>query len=205
MKSHKPIPILLMILVVAVLFNCHTSTAQAEVSFGNPNGQIVLVEYFDYNCPVCRGYAPYINALAKQHPNLKVIQRVVPVLSPTSQFVDRAVLASYFQHKFSAMQSGIIHAPDRETVSPTEVMALAHHLGLNTEQLFHDMHDKQITQQLIKNVSDYRKTQQHSVPVLVLYNTVAPNQKIQLNGTQSSATLQTAMQELAAVPPPSRK
>lgn len=52
--------------------------------FGNPNGNVTLVEFFDYNCGYCkRGLADILNLLDKDK-NLRVIIKDFPVLGPGS-------------------------------------------------------------------------------------------------------------------------
>lgn len=51
---------------------------------GNPNGDVVLVEFFDYACSYCRASLPDIERLLKDDPKLKVVYREMPVLGPDS-------------------------------------------------------------------------------------------------------------------------
>jgi protein-disulfide isomerase len=51
---------------------------------GNPKGDVVLVEFFDYACGYCRASLPDIDRLLKDDPKLKVVYREMPVLGPDS-------------------------------------------------------------------------------------------------------------------------
>lgn len=51
---------------------------------GNPNGDVVLVEFFDYACGYCRASLPDIERLLKDDPKLKIVYREMPVLGPDS-------------------------------------------------------------------------------------------------------------------------
>ena len=44
-----------------------------NVILGNPEGDVTLVEMFDYNCGYCRQALPDLAALMAEDPNLKVI------------------------------------------------------------------------------------------------------------------------------------
>jgi protein-disulfide isomerase len=55
-----------------------------DVVLGNPNGDVTLVEFFDYNCPFCRQVMPHIPALIDSDPNLRVIIKELPVLGQNS-------------------------------------------------------------------------------------------------------------------------
>jgi len=56
----------------------------ANVVLGNPNGDVTLVEMFDYNCSYCRRALPDMAALLAEDPDLKVILKEFPILSDGS-------------------------------------------------------------------------------------------------------------------------
>lgn len=179
-----------------LLLLTYVGIVNAEVSFGNSKGSIVLVEYFDYNCPVCRAYMPTIQLLVHQNRNLKIIQRVIPVFGQSSQIVDRAVLASFFQGKFVRMQKAILSVKDRETIPAKQVIYIAKSLNINLEKLYRDMNSSQIKQQLVSNIKHFEKTHQNRVPVVVLYNKNNQKQRLVFVGAQSITTLQRAINSL---------
>jgi protein-disulfide isomerase len=62
-----------------------------NVVLGNPQGDVTLVEMFDYNCGYCRGAVPDMASLIAEDPNLKIILKEFPILSDGS--VDAAKVA----------------------------------------------------------------------------------------------------------------
>ena len=56
----------------------------ANVILGNPNGDVTLVEMFDYNCSYCRRALPDLATLIAEDPNLKVVLKEFPILSDGS-------------------------------------------------------------------------------------------------------------------------
>ena len=62
------------------------------IVLGNPNGDVTLVEMFDYNCGYCRQALPDLAALLDSDKNLKVILKEFPILSQGS--VDAARIAA---------------------------------------------------------------------------------------------------------------
>ncbi len=62
-----------------------------HIVLGNPDGDVTLVEMFDYNCGYCRQALPDLAQLLAEDPNLKVILKEFPILSPGS--VDAARIA----------------------------------------------------------------------------------------------------------------
>ncbi len=194
MKIIKKIVVLVFV-SSAILLNL---SAQAATIFGDPKGDITIIEYLDYDCPICREYTPLLAYFASQNKGIKIIQRVVPVLSVESVFVDSVVLASIKQNKFPLMQSEILTVEDPETIPSDEVLAIADHIGLNRNQLLNDMQSADVQKQLQENSKAYDATGQKAVPVTVIYLSDKPDQAIALSGYQDMGTLQTAVNQLRA-------
>ncbi|WP_332061099.1 DsbA family protein [Bartonella sp. CB74] len=55
-----------------------------DIILGNPNGKIVLVDFFDYNCKFCKSSYHHIESLIKEYPNLRVIVKDLPILGHDS-------------------------------------------------------------------------------------------------------------------------
>ena len=59
-------------------------SASQNVILGNPAGDVTLVEFFDYNCGYCKRGLADVLGLMEKDPNLKVILKDYPILSPGS-------------------------------------------------------------------------------------------------------------------------
>ena len=62
----------------------------SDTVFGNPDGDVVLVEFSDYRCGYCKKAHPDMKALLKDDGNIKLIIKEFPILGEAS------VLASQF-------------------------------------------------------------------------------------------------------------
>ena len=60
---------------------------------GNPAGSVTLVEFSDYACTYCRQSVADVAALVAANPDLKVVMREYPILSPESLDAARMALA----------------------------------------------------------------------------------------------------------------
>ena len=65
------------------------STPFPGAVLGNPNGSVTLVEFTDYACGYCRTSVPEVEALIAANPDLKVVIRELPILSPASALRDQ--------------------------------------------------------------------------------------------------------------------
>jgi protein-disulfide isomerase len=69
---------------------------------GAANGDVVLVEFFDYACPYCRVTNGDVDRLLSEDPRLKVVWRELPVLGPDSEAAAQISLAAARQGRFRA-------------------------------------------------------------------------------------------------------
>jgi protein-disulfide isomerase len=69
---------------------------------GAKDGDVVLVEFFDYACGYCRKSNSDVDRLLREDPRLKVVWREWPVLGPDSEAAARASLAAARAGRFKA-------------------------------------------------------------------------------------------------------
>lgn len=118
---------------------------------GNPDGDVVMVEFFDYHCGVCRRVHPVLNELMARDRNIKRIFKEWPILGPESQLAARAALASrrQGQDKYLAFHKLLMTAPGRFTEKT--VSHLAERAGIDAAQLTKDMNRPEIANTLARN------------------------------------------------------
>jgi protein-disulfide isomerase len=67
---------------------------------GNAEGDITIVEYFDYQCPYCRKIEPELRQVVQDDGKIRLVLKDWPILGPVSVVAARMVLASKFQGKY---------------------------------------------------------------------------------------------------------
>ncbi len=67
---------------------------------GAEDGDVVLVEFFDFNCPFCRQSSADVERLLAEDPKLKLVFRDMPVLGPESERFARASLSAAEQGRY---------------------------------------------------------------------------------------------------------
>lgn len=75
---------------------------------GNPNGDITIVEFFDFQCPYCRKLAPDLLAAVKDDGKVRMVFKDWPILGPASVYASRLVLATKYQGKFVEAHDALI-------------------------------------------------------------------------------------------------
>ncbi len=104
---------------------------------GNPQGDITLTEFFDYNCGFCRKMLPTMTKLIEADPNLRVACRELPVFGEGSYFAARAALASQGQGRYWDFHRAMMSM--RGQADEASVMATARRIGLDADRLRNDM------------------------------------------------------------------
>ena len=104
--------------------------AQFETPFagawaGAQDGDVVLVEFFDYACGYCRQSNEAIDRLLAEDPKLKVVWRELPVLGPASQQAAYASMAAAQQGRFRPFYDALFAAgaPTPETIAQAAARA----------------------------------------------------------------------------------
>jgi protein-disulfide isomerase len=67
---------------------------------GNPQGDVTIVEFFDYRCPYCKEVEPSLETLLKEDGGLRIVYKEFPILGPASVYAARVALAARAQGKY---------------------------------------------------------------------------------------------------------
>jgi protein-disulfide isomerase len=75
---------------------------------GNLDGDISIVEWFDYQCPYCRRLEPELRQVVQDDGKVRLILKDWPILGPVSVVAARMALACKFQDKYSQAHDALI-------------------------------------------------------------------------------------------------
>lgn len=115
---------------------------------GNPNGKVTLVEFSDYACTYCRASMEDVNALIAKNPDLKVVVREYPILTPQSVDAARMALAAAQQGRFAPFHAAMyrLGPPSDETIE-----AAARDAGIDLDKARSQIASGTFDQQLSAN------------------------------------------------------
>ena len=96
---------------------------------GNPEGDVTVVEFFDYRCAYCKRVFPTVVALMESDPNLRLVYKEFPILGPDSTYASRFALAArkLDPDKYVALHNGLMRV--RGGLDRAAVFAVAAELG----------------------------------------------------------------------------
>ena len=100
-------------------------TPYAGAWAGAQDGDVVLVEFFDYACGYCRATNATVDRLLAEDPKLKVVWRELPVLGPDSQEAAVASLAAAEQGRFRQFHTALFAGgrPTPQAVAQAQAQA----------------------------------------------------------------------------------
>ena len=104
---------------------------------GNPNGDVTVVEFFDYNCGYCRRAFKDLVKLIESDKNVRVVLKEFPIFGKPSEEVARIAIAASKQGKYFEMHSALFNASGRATKD--QALKTAEKIGLDVERLKKDM------------------------------------------------------------------
>ena len=139
---------------------------------GNLNGDVTIIEFFDYNCPYCKRATSELNTLLAQDTGVRVVLREWPILGEASVYATRASLASRNQGKYGEFHQALMAAKGR--LAPANVMAIAQTVGLDTQRLKVDLQAPEIDQHIETSMQLARALNFSGTPAYVIGDAIAP-------------------------------
>jgi len=112
-----------------------------QVVLGNPQGNVTMVEFFDYNCGYCKRAMQDMTDLLKNDPNLKVVLKEFPVLGPGSVEAAQVATAVRMQDKtgkkYLDFHTKLLGS--RGEANKARALAVAKEVGMDMARLEKDM------------------------------------------------------------------
>lgn len=96
---------------------------------GNADGDITIVEYFDYQCPYCRKISPDLAKVVREDGHVRLVFKDWPIFGGVSIYAARLTLASRYQDKFAEAHEALISL--KEKLSEAKVDAALSAAGID--------------------------------------------------------------------------
>lgn len=98
---------------------------------GNPEGDVTVVEFFDYRCGYCRRVEPAVEALLQKDSKVRLVLKELPILGRESWLAAKAALAAKNQGRYGDFHSALLKA---ESLDEAAIDAIAVAMGLDMEK-----------------------------------------------------------------------
>ncbi len=109
---------------------------------GNPDGDVTIVEFSDYNCPYCKRAFNSIKQVLGVDSNVRVVLKEFPIFGEQSESIARVAVAAKNQGRYFDMHSALLNSPARN--NEKSALLIAEKLGLDMDQLRKDMNSDEV-------------------------------------------------------------
>jgi protein-disulfide isomerase len=137
---------------------------------GNPDGDVTMVEFFDYRCSYCKKSLDMVMTMINEDPNLRVVFKEFPILSPQSRRAAQAALAADKQGKYLDFHYAVMSA--RGSFDDAQLMDIAAEVGLDVDQLKTDMESPEIEAYLNQVQDLARSLDIRGTPTFIVENSI---------------------------------
>ncbi|MBL8836417.1 MAG: DsbA family protein [Alphaproteobacteria bacterium] len=164
----------------------------ANPVLGNPEGNVTVVEFFDYRCPYCKQMHAPINQLRNEDRQIRFVHIQLPILGPDSVIASRAALAARAQNRYPQFHDALMTA--RGNLDEAAIIRIAQSSGLDIARLRIEMSNPAILQALDANRRLAEELGVTGTPAFVIGDRLIP-------GAVDPATLRGMIQEARAAAP----
>ena len=129
---------------------------------GNPDGDITVVEFFDYNCGYCKRGLHDVVKLVETDPKVRVVFKELPILSRGSEEASRVALAAQRQGKYWELHKAMLGAKGQ--MNEAAALQIAEKLGLDMDKLKKDMASPEVKAEVEKSQALAKKMGVNGTP-----------------------------------------
>ena len=137
---------------------------------GNPNGDVTVVEFFDYNCGYCKLVFTSLMKVIAEDGNVRLALKELPILGPESLVAAKAALAANAQGKYQDFFTAAMG--HRGKFDDSELDEIAKSIGLDRLRLTKDMADAGIEKILEQNRDLARSLDINGTPAFIVGDTL---------------------------------
>jgi protein-disulfide isomerase len=145
---------------------------QEDFVAGNPQGDVTLIEFFDYRCPYCKAMAEPLLALLKKDGHVRLVLKEFPILGPNSTLASKASIAARPQGRYLAFHAALLtHKGDLDDKAITEI---ARSVGIDPGKMKARAADPQTAAKLARNLDLGRALELDGTPAFILGDRLIP-------------------------------
>ena len=141
---------------------------------GNPDGDVTVVEFFDYQCPYCKKVFPAILSLMESDGNIRYVFKEYPILGRESVIAARAALAAWNidKQRYMAFHSAMMVA--KGALGEARIMKIAARSGLDVKRLREVMNGPEVEAALRSNFALAEALGVNGTPAFVIGEELVP-------------------------------
>lgn len=139
---------------------------------GNPNGDVTLVEFFDYRCGYCKQAASAVAAAVSEDGKVRLVHKQLPILGPASVLAARAAVAAQSQGKYPVFHDALM--AERRQLDEAGLIDLAKRVGLDGDRLRRDMASPDTEARIQKSLDLAQSLDIRGTPAFIIAGELIP-------------------------------
>jgi protein-disulfide isomerase len=139
---------------------------------GNPNGDVTIVEFSDYQCPYCKRAHSAVKSVLAADSKVRLVFKDLPILGEPSRIAALAALASRTQHKHLVLHNALMEYSGK--LDRDKIMEIARSVGVDTAQLQKDMDDPKLKEIIDRNMALASQLGVRGTPAFVIGKQFVP-------------------------------
>jgi len=138
---------------------------------GSRQSDVTIVEYFDYNCPICREIDPQLRKLVATDPKVRIIHKDWPIFGEGSVYAAYCSFAAAHAGKYQQAHDALIGSKD-DLDSKDDVRKVLQAAGFDVKQIDADIarNKKEYEAAIARNIRETTALHLAGTPGLVIGN-----------------------------------
>lgn len=133
---------------------------------GNKDGDVVVVEFYDYNCGYCKKALPDVQALLEQDKDAMVVFMDMPILGASSLTASKWAMAAHNQGKYFEYHTALMQYQGAK--DEAALTKMAKDVGLDVEKLKTDANSDEIQNKINENIMIAREIGVQGTPAFLV-------------------------------------
>lgn len=150
------------------------TTSPNDPIIGNPDGDVTMVEFFDYRCGFCKRVLDDVQTLIKEDGNIRYVLKEFPILGEDSVYASRAAMAVWLHQKDKYLPFHTAMLSNKGALSNNKVLELAKSSGVDVEALSGQMGDAEIDKTFATTKAQARALNITGTPAFIVGDNIAP-------------------------------
>ena len=136
---------------------------------GNPDGDVTIVAFVDYNCPYCKKSEADLDALVTSDPKVRVIYKDFPILAKSSVAAAKVAIAASWQGRYADVHKALMRMNARPATDADISQAVVAS-GVDVTRLNKDLdkRDGEIVALLKRNIAEADALKLKGTPVYLI-------------------------------------
>jgi protein-disulfide isomerase len=141
---------------------------------GNPNGDVTVVEFFDYRCGYCKQAHPTVSDVVKADGKIRLVLKEFPILGADSVFASRAAIAVLQSQrpKYKAFHDALLET--KEPLNEASVLRIAKAQGIDTDKLAAAMKNPDVEKVIRANHALAQNLSINGTPAFIIGDELVP-------------------------------